>query len=320
MNDPIRIERAAFALDSDWPVHIDYTAIAVSYVGAQMYGADRVLPRVSVGSLDGRYTLYPLDDAYRIPETRLGRDGRPNEYQPSGVLKSFGVEGHGLLAHVPETDRMTAGMPDPVAQTVRVLTNQLDLQREEAVAAAVTASGAVASSGAPTVKWDAANANPVADIAKAGSDMIVKPNRLLVSGAVWAKLRTNAKLVSAVFRNDGSSGIVSPAEAAAALDLEEVVVADARKSASAPKAAGDPTLAYVWGKVALLYRSGDPAMGMVGSGPSLGWTPTLGSREVLTQWMPDRGVRGCTAVLVREAREHLISAKRAGHLFTAAVS
>ena len=324
MNEPLHIRDAAdFAIASDWPVHIDYTAIAVSFVGAQTYAADRVLPSVPVGSLEGRYTLYPIEDAFRIPETILGRDGLPNEYQPSGELKSFGIEGHGLLAYVPETDRITAGMPDPVAQAVRVVANMLSLRREQQVAALVGAAATYPAGSKETLAGDSqwssrSTSDPVADIGEAASDMLVAPDRLLVSGSVWKHLRVHPKMVAAAYRNDAASGVLTREQAAAALDLDEVVVADARHATSNPGQAAK--MGYIWGKVALLYRSGDAAMGMVDAPPALGYTPMLGGREVLTRHMPDRGVRGCTAVLVREARKELVTAARAGYLFSAAVS
>ncbi|MTI11562.1 hypothetical protein, partial [Sansalvadorimonas verongulae] len=52
------------------------TAIAIAYTNSEFI-ADRVLPRVGVGSREFKWTQYNKEDRFTIPETLVGRKGRP---------------------------------------------------------------------------------------------------------------------------------------------------------------------------------------------------------------------------------------------------
>lgn len=320
----MNLQIVEFNQPSDWPVQPEYTALAVSYSAGRMV-MDEVLRRTTVGRLEGRYTDYNIADSFEIPDTRVGRLSEPNRYQPGGKPKSFTCETHGLQTWVPMADETgTFGPTDPVARAVGVLTGMLRRAREDEGSKALTLAATYPASNQATLagnaQWsDHVNSNPVTAIGEAAESMIVMPDSLVVSGSVWAKLRSHPKLVSAVFGNDGTSGIVNAMQAADALELERVIVARGRKNAANP--GQDVTPGYIWGRDAVLFRAAETDLDPELSEPRLGFTPTyMGGLEVLMETSNRMGAGGATGIIVRESRCDVIAATRAGYLFKNAVA
>lgn len=312
-----------FAAESPWPVHPEYTAIAVSYVGREPLAADIVLPRVT-GRMrsTGKYTVYNESDAFALPDTELGRVSRPNLFYPGGKESSYAMAAHGLRGYVPQEDiDDAAAQADPLRYTVRVLTSILRRVREKRVATVVTTPANYPAANKHTFakdadRWDASTSDPAEDLLSAIDSMWVMPTHLVLSNNVWLKLRQQTNFVKAIRGQQGDKGILTRMEVAEKLELQEVVVAGAREASSNP--GQNLTVGRTWGKNALLFAQHDASMGMEAQ-PAFGVTPTYGGGiEVLTSYAEDVGM-GSHGVIVREKRAELMVSNRAGYLFPGAI-
>lgn len=66
--------------NAPFPVQPYLTAIAIAYRNPVLI-ADEVLPRVPVGVQDFKYLKHNLADGFTIPDTKVGRRGKPNEVE-----------------------------------------------------------------------------------------------------------------------------------------------------------------------------------------------------------------------------------------------
>ena len=80
---------------STYPVDYERTAIAVGYSNPA-YIADEVLPRVTVGRKEYRYTEYPIGESFTVPDTRIGRRSAPTMVHFTASEKPGACEDYGL--------------------------------------------------------------------------------------------------------------------------------------------------------------------------------------------------------------------------------
>ena len=78
-------------------------AIAVAYPQGECI-ADRVLPRVPVATQAFRYLKHSLGDAFKTPDTLVGRKSAPNQLDWGSTELSAVVQDHGLDTAVPNSD------------------------------------------------------------------------------------------------------------------------------------------------------------------------------------------------------------------------
>ncbi len=319
-------------LPSTYPVDFERTAIAVGYSNAE-YVADRVLPRVRVARKEYRYTSYPLEESFSVPDTFVGRRSSPTMIhlsadEKAGVCRDFALEDaipRDDVDNAPQTVR------DPRDRSSMTLADLLMIDREKRAADLVFKAetypigNKAALAGAS--RWSDADSDPVTAIINAVEGMVAKPNRLLLGSQVWAKLRTHKKVVGALGRRRTDAGIALREEVADLFELAEIVVGQAWINTAARGQAA--SLSRVWGKHALLYRA-DPMAGAEGP-PTLGITAeyvpagmgggdtALPGRTVYTGFDPKIGGHGSYVVRVVESCDEKIVASRAGYLFADAV-
>ena len=319
-------------LPSTYPVDFERTAIAVGYSNAE-YVADRVLPRVRVARKEYRYTSYPLEESFSVPDTFVGRRSSPTMIhlsadEKAGVCRDFALEDaipRDDVDNAPQTVR------DPRDRSSMTLADLLMIDREKRAAdlafKAETYPVGNKAALAGTSQWSDADSDPVTAILDAVEGMVAKPNRLLLGSQVWAKLRTHKKVVGALGRRQTDAGIALREEVADLFELAEIVVGQAWINTAARGQAA--SLSRVWGKHALLYRA-DPMAGAEGP-PTLGVTAeyvpagmgggaALPGRTVYTGFDPKIGGRGSYVVRVVESCDEKIVASRAGYLFADAVA
>ena len=65
-------------MPAPFPIDEDLVAITIAYRN-MAYIADAVLPRVPVAKEEFKYWNYPIEETFRLPETRVGRRSQPNE-------------------------------------------------------------------------------------------------------------------------------------------------------------------------------------------------------------------------------------------------
>ncbi len=308
---------------STYPVDYERTAIAVGYSNPA-YIADEVLPRVTVGRKEYRYTEYPIGESFTVPDTRIGRRSAPTMVHFTASEKPGACEDYGLEDAIPDDDVRNAppGAANPVDRSTMRLTDLLMIAREKRAADLVFDKAKYPDSNRTTLagndRWSAdhADSDSIDDIVGAMEGMVVPPTHLLLGSAVWQKLRTHKVVLKALNRSEGDRGIASRQAVADLFDLQALVVGQTWINS---KARGqDAVLARVWGKSALLFRR-DPNADASGP-PTLGITASWRGREVRSGFDAAIGARGAHRIRVVDSVEERIVAPLAGYLFDAAVA
>ena len=310
--------------NAPFPIKPELTAISIAYRNTSFI-ADKVFPRIPVGTQEFSYLKHAVADGFTVPNTLVGRKGAVNEIEFSATELESATKDYGLEDAVPEADIINARSIgfDPVGSSVERLTDLILLDRERRVAtAAFTTSNFTSSYFATlsgTTQWSHASSDPVNAILTALDVPMVRPNAMVMGRAVWTKVRQHAKVVAAVFGNGGNAsagGMVSQQAFADLFELDEVIVGESFYNSAKPGQTA--TMARVWGKSALLFYRNPTAQPK--KGMTFGFTAQWGGR-IATSW-PDKkiGLRGGTRVRVGEGVKELITCADAAYLFDAAVA
>lgn len=306
---------------SPFPIDPDLTAIAVGYKNAD-YIADAVLPRVPVNKQEFKYLEYPLDEAFTLHDTLVGRKGRPTEVNLTATEKTASTDDHGLEDAVPLADQSNADSRyDPQGRAVMKLTDYIALGREVRVANMVTTAANYAAGQKITLAGtsqfsDFANSDPLGVIMAGLDACLIRPNIATMGQAVWTKIRQHPKVVKAVLGNAGDSGAASRQAVAELLELEEVLIG--RSFMNTAKKGQAPIIARAWGKhIALSYRN---KIGGTEGEVSFGITAEWGGRVARSEMDGKIGLRGGTRIVVGESVKELLIAPNAGYLIENAVA
>jgi hypothetical protein len=303
-----------------FPTEPQLTAIAIGYRN-QSYIADAVLPRVSVGRQEFKWWLYPEDETFAAPDSRVGRRSKPNEVDLTATESTSKTEDFGLDDPIPWADieNAPAGR-DPRDQAVMQLTDYIMLSREKRCADLVFAAGSYPTGYKATLsssgQWSHADSTPVTAINNALDTPLMRPNVMVIGRQAWTILATHPHIIKAVQGNSGDRGIASRQQVAELFELEEILVGASRLNTA--KKGQAATLARVWGKhCALIHRN---RLADTRGGLTFGYTAEWGGR--VAGAMEDRniGLRGGEVVRVGESVKELIVANKAGYLFTDAVA
>lgn len=304
-----------------FPIQPDLTGIAIAYRNGRLI-ADDVLPRVPVNVQDFKYLKYALADGFTIPDTKVGRRGKPNEVEFSAVELSASTSDYGLDDPVPQSDIDHAPINyDPLGRATESTTDLILLDRESRAATLVFDSNQYAAANKSTLsgtsQWsDFTNSDPIAAILSAMDSMIMRPNAMVIGQAVYTKLRTHPKVVQAFYGNAATAGVVPRSFVAQLLELQDVYVGEGWLNSA--KKGQTTSLARVWGKHCVLYYrnlQADTRRGM-----AFGYTAQWGDRIAGT--IPDSsiGLRGGQRVRVGESVKEIISANDLGYMFINAVA
>lgn len=319
------------------PFNVDpvITGIAIGYRNtAQMLIADEALPRAPVGGEKYKWTEYPIAESFTLPDTKVGRRGRVNRVEFSGIERAGAVEDYGLEDGVPISDIEEAanmrerglGNYDPELRAAEGITDLIVLDREVRVAAVVqdpnNYAGArqIALSGGDRFS-DYDNSDPI-PVLKTGfqSTLIYRPNTMVMGRDVWTPLSSHPKLVKACRNSYSGEGIITPdefvrlfsGEGLKKLLIGESFVNTARKGQTA-------TLNRVWGKsIELLYIDPNPKIEQ--GSITWGFTAQYGAR-IGGRW-EDRnvGLEGGMVVRIGERVQEQVVAKDVGYLIQNAVA
>ena len=304
------------------------SAIAVAYHNGQMI-ADAVLPRTTpVGTKTFKYTVFPKGEAFTVPNTMVGRRGRPNVVEFGGSQTEATAQDYGLEDEIPQDDidqaeaarALAPELATPQAHATEMITNLIELDREVRVAGIVFnpatygAANKVQLAGA--TQFSNVASTPVGQISDALDGMLMRPNTGIFGAKTWSKLRRHPEIVSAVLGNDGTKGIVTRQQFAELFELEEVLVGEGFVNTA--KRGQAEVFARCWGNHAAFIHRNKTAN--QSKGVTFGMTVPYGTR-VAGDW-PDRdiGLRGGMKVRVGETVKELITAPDLGFLFQDAVS
>jgi len=297
------------------------TAIALAYRNTTVsLIADQVLPITPVATENFAYLSYPKEDAFTVPDTRVGRTSKVNQIEFANSMLTATTEDFGLEDPIPSKDMVNAQTSkvgyDPLAKSTEYLTNLVLLDREVRVAGLVFNTNTYAAANKTTLtgtaQWSDPASDPAAVILAALDSMVMRGNTLVLGAATWTTLRQNANLVKKILGTASSSGLLTRQQVADALELNQVLVGaswvnTARKGQTA-------ALARTWGKHAsLLYL--DPTAD-TNRGITFGLTAEFENRIVGTiQDDPDIGLRGGVRVRCGMSVKELVLGNDLGYFW-----
>ena len=287
--------------------------------------ADQVLPPVPVATENFGYLSFPTEDAYTVPDTRVGRTSKTNQIEFGGTLLTDTTEDYGLEDPIPQKDMINAAASrigfDPMAKSTAYLTNLILLDREVRTANLVfntnTYGAANKTTLAGTAQWSDPASDPAALILAAADVMLFRPNALVVGRQVWTQLRQNVNLVKKILGTASTSGLLTRKQVADALELNDIFVGDgwvntARKGQTA-------AMSRAWGKhAALIFQ--DPSAD-ANRGVTFGYTAEFENRIAGTIMDdPDIGLRGGVRVRVGMSVKEKVIAPNLGYFWQNAVA
>jgi len=307
-------------MKAPFPIQPELTAIAMAYRNTELI-ADSVLPITTVGKQEFKYIVYDKADRYTIPDTKVGRKSRPNEVEFGATEKTESTEDHALDDPVPQADIENAPPNfDPLGNATEGIMDLIQLRREKAVADLVFDANNYATANKETLagtdQWsDGANSDPIADITDAIESMIMRPNRLVVGSQVMIQLARHPKVLKAIHKSSGDTGVARRSDLEELFELEILVGKAHHNSAAEGQTA---VYSRVWGKQAALLRI-DPNAN-TRRGVTFGYTARWGTPVAGSERDSNIGMRGGQRVRAGESVKPLITAADVGYLFIDAVA
>lgn len=310
---------------SAFPQSTELTAIAMAVSNRKMI-ADLVLPRTApLGSSKFSYQYYPPEQFFTVPDTKVGRKGRVNEVDFTGIDTTRETEAHGLELGLPDHDRNNAPEnTNLLGMTTEWLTGLILLDREIRTAQLVLDPAQYKGNSevvAATDRFDNPSSSPLAYLLDALDRPLVRPNTMTMGQTEWRFLRTHPAIVKAVHGNSGDSGAASREAVADLLEISNLYVGEAQLNTQKP---GQPAqMRSCWaGGVSLAYIDETAARvsGQVNGALTFGFTAQCGQRIAGSWFDQNIGLRGGERVRVGEEVLEVISAPCAGYLLTDVVT
>lgn len=305
-----------------FPVTPELTAIAIAYRNPDVsLIADDVLPRTKpVATREFRYTVYDLS-SFKRPDTRVGRRGQPNQVFFGAEEATAAVLDYGLDDSIPQTDIDQAAQMgrDLLGESVEYIMNLIKLDREARVAGIVQNEANYATTCKSTLagatQWSDPTSTPLTAILEALEAPVMRPNTMVMSQAVWAKLRVHPQIVKAVYPLSGE-GAVTKQQLSDLLEIQNIFIGSSRIDNT--RKGQKPSFVPTWGKhCALLYldRTASTQRGV-----TFGLTVPYGTAIAGSRPDPNIGLYGGQIVRAGESLAEIITAKDAGYLFTDCVA
>lgn len=214
----------------------------------------RVMPILPRAQQSGKFPRIPIEELLVTLDSSRSPGGTYNRSKRSWDNDDYSTEEHGLEAALDDrTLKRYDDIIDAEMMEGEILENALLMEYERAVASAMfNATTFAAHTGAITNEWDDfANADPIGDVNDAVSAVRlacgVKPNALVVNDTVFRNLINCDDIVARVKYQgfvDARPGAISASALAAALNIDEIIVAEAVYNTEDPGEAA--VLSEVW--------------------------------------------------------------------------
>lgn len=290
------------------------TAIAIAFKNGKMI-ADSVLPRVPVGKRDFKYTIFPKEEVYTLPESRVGRRGKVNQVSFTGTEQTASVEDFGLEDPIPNDDIENAPEGyDPRGHSIEYLMNLIDLGREKRVAELVFGAATYGTNNkmalSGTDMFSDPTSNPIAVIMDALDSMLMRGNVMTIGRVGFSALAQHPMIIKAVLGNSGDKGIATREQIARLFELDEILVGESYINTA--KKGQEMSVDRVWGaSIALTHRD---RLANTQRGMTFGMTAEYGTRAGWEKPDDDIGLRGGIKVRTGESLKELITAPDLGYL------
>lgn len=317
-SNPMLFFGAGAVVLSDVPVDDDLTAVAISYKNGRFI-ADEVLPYVQVSKQTFKYRKARKEDAFRMPETKVGRSSAPNRITEGWDEQSAICEDDGLDFPIPRTDIDNA-KPEDQARITRNATESIMshvlLGREYRVASLVFNANSYPTGNKATLtgtdQFSHADSTPIATILTALGIPLIRPNIMVFGQANWNVFRQHADIVKATNRNSGDAGAAARQAVAELFEVDKVLVGLGRYSSA--KKGLTPVITDLWGDfLALLYI---PEVLNEFSSDTFGFTGRWGGR--ISGQLADQniGLRGGVIIRAGESTKEVVLESYYGYLFS----
>ena len=316
-----------------FPVNPALTALTISYSNAAVgYIADQVMPRLPVGASRFSWTEHPVAQMFTVPNTEVGRRGRVERVEFSGIQRTDETHDYALEDAIPQTDIDDAasmrarglGTFDPMMTATEGLTNLILTDREIRVAAKVQSPASYAPTRrivlAGTDQFSDYDHSRPLDLIKEGfnSTLIFRPNTMVMSREGWSVVSSHPHIVNAVRGQTTIRGIVSPEEFVRLFSgegLKNLLIGEGFVNMARPGQISN--IQRTWGKsISLLYI--DPTSRPEG-GATWGMTAQYGTRVAFSWDDRNIGIKGGTVVRVGEQVSEIVTAPDVGYLIQNAV-
>jgi len=311
-------------------LHAAATAVAVAFPQGNLV-ADQVLNRVPTDGQKFSYNVYNKADGFTVPDTEVGRKGKPNEVEFGSSELTESTVDQALDAPVPKADvdnyeaarrNGATTLIDPRLRATRGVTQCLLTRREKRVADLVMninsygVDNRIVLSGTSQFS-DYDNSDPDAVISEVLDGLFMRPTHFVMGRAVWSKLRRHPKICAAIYKNGTNAGKVSLEQFAEHFEMANLPIIGEGWLNVAPK--GQPVnMQRIWGKDMLAFyqdMNADPQFGI-----TFGFTAQWGNRIAGTVPDPDMGMRGGERMRVGESVKELIIAPDLAYLWKNAVA
>ncbi len=300
------------------------TAIAIAYRNsAYTLIAEKVMPRVSpvLTTKEFTYKEYDLAAGYTVPDTAVGRTGRPAEVDIKAEDRTGTCEDHGLDHPVPQPDidQAKGTNTNPLGVAAENVTNLVQLAREIRVAGITFNPSSYAASSVQTLVGTDQFSDPDSDAVAILTEMLdtplLRPNCLTMGKIVWSKLRVHPKVVKGVFPNGTGGGMVTRQQFADLFEVQEIRVGESFVNGNRKGQAA--AMKRVWGGH-LAGHFIDPTASNK-AGVTWGLTMQYGQKVAGTQADGGIGAWGGQRVRVIDSVCELVVSKDAGFLIQNAV-
>lgn len=312
------------ATTAPFPVNPELTAVSIRFRNpALSLIADEVCPRVPVYTKEFKYQKQATGEAFTLPDTQVGRRGRPAQVEFNGTETAALAKDYGLEAGVPQDDidqAAATGAPSPLPRAAEGVTDLILLDRERRVSnlyftAANYAAGLKATL-AGASQWSDDTSDPVEAHLQALDLMLIRATIAVYGRSVWTQLSTHPKVVAKVFGSANSKGIVTRQAFADALELKAVHVGESWINTA--KKGQPASMGRAWGKHAALLHINPIADN--NQGLTFAFTGQYGTRIAGSTPDKDIGLRGGQMVRVGETLGEVIAAQELGYFFENAIA
>lgn len=322
-------------MDRPFVTDAGLTAIAIGYMNPSInYVADRVLPRQDVTAEKFKWTEYPLEEGFNVPDAEVGRKGRVQQLEFGGIERTSSVKDYGLDSPLPYSDIDAAAQAraagtsnfDPEGHATMMLTDAMLNQREVRVAGLIQnpnnySTGRKITLSGTSQLSDYANSDPIGRISKGcDSTLVFRPNIGVMGRGVWSIVNKHPKVVNAVKGGTTESGIITLAQwTELFLDegIKEWIIGDSWYNTAKP--GQSVALSRAWGKhISLLHVN--PNATPEGGGITYGLTAQYGERIAGRIEDQDIGLQGGFRIRSGERVKEEIVAKDVGYFIQDAVA
>jgi len=307
-------------------VHVDsaLATVSIQYANEDYIGLE-LMPAVQVPKLSDVYFIYDKRNRLAYPDDYMGARSSANELTESRSQGNYSCRPYAYKNYI---DALTLANQDaPLNEMVDLVASVVEaiaFRRELRIATALTTSGNYASGNTAAIsagsRWDTAGGgNPIKDI-QAGIAALWNgrgPSRKVgfCDLDTWNVLARHPAILDLFKYNGSSPGLATPTMLASWFDLDELLVAKARKDTA--NEAQTASYSRIWGNCFGILRVASTASLR---NAAFGYTMQFGQVQTDEWFDQSVGTKGGYYARVSTHEDHKIVANDTGYLITTPIN